>query len=71
MHKIDIQYFKQVYHLHLINIDGSISLLAALLSYLHYGSHRYHMGTGQERLGLQSHCLVKYIWEYYFPWDAH
>ena len=64
---MDIQYFEQIYHPHLINVVGSISLLAALLSYVHYGSHHHHMGKGLERLRLQSHCLVKYIWECYFP----
>ena len=48
VHKIDIQYFEQIYHLHLINIVGSISWLAALLSHVHYGSHHNHMGTDLE-----------------------
>ena len=48
----DIQYFGQIYHLHLIIIVGSISLLAVLLFYLHYGSHQYHMGIDLERLEL-------------------
>ena len=39
---------------------------AALLSYLHCGSHHHHMGKGLDRLGLQSQCLIKYIWECYF-----
>ena len=66
MHKIDIQYFEQIYYLHLISVAGFISQLAALLFYLHYGTHHYYMGTDLERLGLQNHCLVKYIWECYF-----
>ena len=45
---------------------GSISLLVVLLFCLHYGSHHYHMGIDLERLVLQSHCPVKYIWECYF-----
>ena len=69
MHKKDIQYFGQIYHLHLIIIVGSISLLAVLLFYLHYGSHHYHMGIDLERLELQNHCPVKYIWECSFPQD--
>ena len=67
VHKKDIQYFEQIYHLHLISIVGSISLLAALLFYLHYGIHHYHMGIDLERLVLQNHCPVIYIWECYFP----
>ena len=63
----NIQYFEQIYHLHLIIIVGSISLLVALLFYLHYGSHHYHMGIDLERLELQNHCPVKYIWVCYFP----
>ena len=43
-HKIAIQYFEQIYHLHLINVVGSFPWLAALLSYLHYVSHHHHMG---------------------------
>ena len=35
-------------------------------TFVHYGSHNHHMGKDLERLGLQSHDLVKYIWEYYF-----
>ena len=67
MHKNDIQYFEQIYHLHLISVVGSIFLLAVLLFDLHYGSHHYHMGIDLEMLGLQNHCLIKYIWECYFP----
>ena len=67
MHKIDIQYFEQIYYQHLISIAGCITWLVALLSYLNYGSHHHHMQTDQERLGLQNHCLVKYVWECYFP----
>ena len=67
MHRKNIQYFGQIYHLHLIIIVGSISLLAVLLFYLHYGSHHYHMGIDQKRLELQNHCPVKYIWECCFP----
>ena len=52
--------FGRIYYQHLINIAGSIS-------YSHYCSQHYHMGTDLERLGLQSHCLGKYIWECYFP----
>ena len=57
----DIQYFEQIYHLHLLSIVGSIALLVALLFYLHYGSHHYHMGIDLERLVLHNHCPVKYI----------
>ena len=67
MHKKDIQYFEHIYHLHLISVVGNISLLAALLFYFHYGSHHYHMGIYLERLVLQNHCPVKYIWVCYFP----
>ena len=63
----NIKYFEQIYHLHLITIAESISLLAALLPSLHYGSYHHHMGKGLERLELPSHCLVKYIWKCYFP----
>ena len=31
-----------------------------------YGSHHYHMGIDLERLELQNHCPIKYIWECYF-----
>ena len=44
VHKIDIQYFVQIYHLYLISIAESIFLFVVLLFYLHYGSHHYHMG---------------------------
>ena len=43
VHKIDIQYFVQIYHLYLISIAGSIFLLVVLLFYLQYCSHHYHM----------------------------
>ena len=38
VHKIDIQYFVQIFHLYLISIAGSNFLLVVLLFYLHYGS---------------------------------
>ena len=63
----DIQYFEKIYHLHLTSVVGSISLLAALLFSLYYGSHHYNMGIDLDRLVLQNHCTVKYIWECYFP----
>ena len=66
VHKIDIQYFVQIYHLYLLTIAGSIFSLVVLLLYLHYGSHHYHMGIDLERLELQNHCPIKYIWECYF-----
>ena len=49
MHKIDIQYFVQIYHLYLISVAGSIFSLVVLLFYLHYGSHLYHMGIDLDK----------------------
>ena len=71
MHKIDIQYFEEIYHLHLINIVGSISLSAALLSYVHYGIHHHSMETGLERLGLQKSLSSKIYLGMLFSPGAH